>query len=305
MADKPFSLVQGEVMRLTRVDNCGTPIPGACGTIVTDGFVSVGMTRESDEGEEFQATKANGRKCIDQRARPRLRWFNVEINFCVADPEAIEMMTGSQLWEDFAGTDSIGWVDDDDTHDDANFALEVWSNVAGATACGGDAECGPDADEQWGYLLLPLVTNGMMSDTTVENGPLSWVITGQTRANANWGDGPYNVQTGTDVVTDGVTTITDPTVTSATAAFTAADVGSTITGAGIPALATILSINSPTSVEISANATATATGVTLTIGGRPDGLTASFPAKGHRLVTLTNIAPPDPEDTCGCIELAA
>lgn len=66
-------------------------------------------------------------------------------------------------------------------------------------------------------------------------------------------------------VTDGVTTTTDQTVTSATAAFVAADVGSAITGTGIPTGAWITAINSGTSVEISAAATATATGVSLTI----------------------------------------
>lgn len=70
----------------------------------------------------------------------------------------------------------------------------------------------------------------------------------------------------TRTVTDGVTANTDATVTSATAAFTAADVGSVISGAGITAGTTIASINSATSIEMSAPATATATGVTLTIG---------------------------------------
>jgi HK97 family phage major capsid protein len=55
------------------------------------------------------------------------------------------------------------------------------------------------------------------------------------------------------------------TVTSATAAFTSADVGSFITGAGIPAGATIASVTNATTVVISAAATATATSVTITI----------------------------------------
>ena len=55
------------------------------------------------------------------------------------------------------------------------------------------------------------------------------------------------------------------TVTSATAAFTSADVGSFITGAGIPAGATITVVTNATTVTISAAATATATGVTITI----------------------------------------
>lgn len=67
-------------------------------------------------------------------------------------------------------------------------------------------------------------------------------------------------------VTDGVTTNTDATVTSATAVFTTADVGKTISGAGIPAGATILSRTSATEIELSAPATATAVAVTLLIG---------------------------------------
>lgn len=68
------------------------------------------------------------------------------------------------------------------------------------------------------------------------------------------------------VLTDGTTTSASTTVTSATGAFTASDVGRTITGAGIPAGATITAVNSLTSVTISAAATATATAVTLTLG---------------------------------------
>lgn len=71
-----------------------------------------------------------------------------------------------------------------------------------------------------------------------------------------------------DTVTDGATTNADATVTSASAAFTADDVGMAVTGAGIPAGATIITINSANSVELSAAATATAAGVTLTFVGR-------------------------------------
>ena len=66
-------------------------------------------------------------------------------------------------------------------------------------------------------------------------------------------------------VTDGATN-TNTTVTSVTAAFTAEDVGKPISGTGIPAATTIASVQSATSVTISAAATGTATGVTLTIG---------------------------------------
>lgn len=67
------------------------------------------------------------------------------------------------------------------------------------------------------------------------------------------------------VVNDGVTTNGDATLTSATAAFTDADVDAPISGAGIPANTYIASVTTATTVELSANATATASGVTVTI----------------------------------------
>jgi hypothetical protein len=68
------------------------------------------------------------------------------------------------------------------------------------------------------------------------------------------------------IVTDGVTANGDATVTSATAAFVAGDVGKAISGTGIPAATTIASVTSATEVEMSATATADGTGVSVTIG---------------------------------------
>lgn len=68
--------------------------------------------------------------------------------------------------------------------------------------------------------------------------------------------------------TDGATTSASPIITSATAAFVQADVGKTITGTGIPAATTILSVQNATTATLSANATATATGVSITITAR-------------------------------------
>jgi peptidoglycan/xylan/chitin deacetylase (PgdA/CDA1 family) len=65
---------------------------------------------------------------------------------------------------------------------------------------------------------------------------------------------------------DGVTTNGSAIVTSGSASFRADDVGLTVTGTGIPGGATILSVQSTTSVTLSTAATATATAVTLTLG---------------------------------------
>ncbi len=70
----------------------------------------------------------------------------------------------------------------------------------------------------------------------------------------------------TRTVTDAVTAV-GTTLTSATAAFTYADVGRSVTGGSIPAGATIASVQSGTSVTLSAAATAAANGVAITVSG--------------------------------------
>jgi hypothetical protein len=84
------------------------------------------------------------------------------------------------------------------------------------------------------------------------------------------------------VVKDGVTTITDATVTSSMANFQVWDIGLPISGTGIPAGAYIISRTNATTVEISANATATGVSVLLTIGDP----SATAPADGDTGVVL-------------------
>jgi hypothetical protein len=77
-----------------------------------------------------------------------------------------------------------------------------------------------------------------------------------------------NTFNGGRTVTDGVLA-SNSTLTSATAAFTANDVGSAVTGTGIPAGTRIATRTSATSVTLTAAATATASGVAVTIGDAP------------------------------------
>lgn len=86
-------------------------------------------------------------------------------------------------------------------------------------------------------------------------------------------------------VTDGVTTSSSPTLTSATAGWAASDVGKAITGAGIPAGTTIQAVGSVTSITMSANATASGTGVGLTIPKRTPLYTVNVP-NSHELNIL-------------------
>ncbi len=94
---------------------------------------------------------------------------------------------------------------------------------------------------------------------------------------------------------DGVTTLNSKVVTSATAAFIDADVGALITGTGIPAGATIVSVESATSATISVNATAAGT-VSITI--TPSTLYPLYHARAHKQLTVTVCIDGSPVDQC-------
>lgn len=95
----------------------------------------------------------------------------------------------------------------------------------------------------------------------------SWEIAFEEGQNVTLGlDILGKQEIGHRTVTDGVTTNSDATVTSATAVFDESDVGKPISGTNIPAATTIASVTSATSAELSANATGSGTGVTFTIG---------------------------------------
>ncbi|MCA1683698.1 MAG: tandem-95 repeat protein, partial [Actinobacteria bacterium] len=83
-------------------------------------------------------------------------------------------------------------------------------------------------------------------------------------------------------VSDGATTFANN-VSSATANFTALDVGASITGSsGIPAGARISTVTSPTTATLSANVTGQFTGITLTITPQPGAASATL----HGTITL-------------------
>jgi len=61
----------------------------------------------------------------------------------------------------------------------------VWQNIAGAAACSAGGL------QQYVYWAFMNVGNGMIKDWTIENGPMTFVASGETKvAGPLWGDGP-------------------------------------------------------------------------------------------------------------------
>lgn len=193
MTQQCFSLIRGRAMRVTRLNGCGAVVPGSQSQVVTKGFISVGLTSNTEEGEAISITNANGDVCISDTPAPKFTGYGVEINLCGVDPSLIGILTGQPLVQDpDTGSGSpaeyLGFrVNSGVSLDDSGFGLELWSGVPAAA-------CGTGGTQQYGYFLLPYLKGGVIGDFTVENGAINFTITGaQTKDGAGWGVGPYDV----------------------------------------------------------------------------------------------------------------
>lgn len=187
MASNCFTPIRGRRMRVTRVDTIGRPVPGPCSTVVTAGFVSLEMTAEIEEGEETTVRTAGGDLCVSERGCDQLKWINISVEFCQVDPDLFSMInpTWTKLLD--CNGETIGWEESHNYSCDSGFALEVWSDVTGYTPKD------PNAQGAWVYYLLPFLVGGTLGDMTIENGAVSFTITGRTKKGSQWGRGPYNV----------------------------------------------------------------------------------------------------------------
>jgi hypothetical protein len=175
-------------MRLTRLDDCGVPDPGPTGSLVTKGFVQVVTTPEYQDQEDITQTDANGDQCVDDQSDPALRWLGLQIDFCNIDPDAINIITGAPIvTNDAVVPESVGFRWDASVLGTANFALEIWSGIAGQACTTGGF---PD----YGYWLYPYVVQAQIGEYTIANAALTLSLTARTSPGSGWGVGPYDVR---------------------------------------------------------------------------------------------------------------
>lgn len=184
-----FTPIGGSHMRVIKLDSCGTVLTGGSSCkVITSGFVRVARTAEYEDPDEFIVKNANGDICVNERTSPVLKWLNLEIEFCSVDPELWNLVTGSPLVMNDAGTpQAVGFRTREGIVSTVNFALEVWTRMSGSTACSGGVPT-------YGYYLAPWLVQGTAGDLTFENGPISFTATARTKAGSLWGTGPFNVR---------------------------------------------------------------------------------------------------------------
>jgi len=185
VADQCFRPLQGIALRSTLVDACGVPVIGAHSTVVSESFVRFNAAPEVEDPDEFTVKTANGRLCLSEIGCPTLKRMNLTIEVCRADPRQFEMMAGATLVLD-ADDNAVGYKVTEDFGNCPAYAVEIWSRIP-------VEECGVEGTQQWVYFLFPYVTNGRLGEVTIENGPVSFTVNGETKSTAGWGVGPYNV----------------------------------------------------------------------------------------------------------------
>jgi len=239
MADtsKCFSLVRGRALRVTRLDGCGVPVLGPDSVIVSDGFITVGLTANTDEGTEINVTNAAGDVCILDQPAPKFTGYDVTVEFCGVNPELIAMMTGQKTVLNTATPPvAVGFRMNSDVNADASgFALEMWSNVPAAACVAGQTGA------QYGYFLIPFLKGGVIGDFTIGNDAVNFTLSGANSKDGNgWGTGPYNVVNNATGVPSKLATALDPNdhlhmqitdVAPPTPACTSAPLGTKATGA--------------------------------------------------------------------------
>lgn len=191
MSNKVFAPVLGKRIRVTELDQCGNyPESGSEDTvIVTDGFISVNLSAEVEDGTEIIQRNASGALCVNERLSNSFKRFNVEITFCGVNPELMARVTNAEVYLDYEENSAGFTIGEGDI--DKKFALELWTGLSGQA-------CLPGQEEASGYLLLPFVNSGTPGDLTIdgENAVTFSMSGAYTEGGSPWGTGPFEVVAG-------------------------------------------------------------------------------------------------------------
>ena len=187
MASVCFTPFKVPRVRVTRLDGCGAVVTGSCSQVVTDGIISIEMTKNYEDREEFFVKNADGRFCVRETNPPVLKWIDLVFTFCNVDPELVNLMTSnSTVADDSAAANKIGYNEDENSAATSYFALEGWTRLANqGISCTGGVE--------YGYTLYPRVVEGTIGDVTYQNDTASFIVNARTASGSLWGNGPYFV----------------------------------------------------------------------------------------------------------------
>lgn len=187
MANHCIIPLLGKRLRVTPADSCGVIAPDA-EYVATDGFVSITLSSEVEDGAEIIVRKASGALCVNEKRANSFKRFTVELHFCGVNPALLGLTTNAKPYIDGYSSDVIGYTVPEGEINKW-FSLELWTGLSGGV-------CAPGAEEASGYILLPLVTAGVLGDIEITGeDAIDFSMTGAyTKGGNQWGTGPFDVQ---------------------------------------------------------------------------------------------------------------
>lgn len=174
--------VMASTIRVTRLDATGAPVVGEDSSYVTQSFISVSMTPEYEEGDEFTQKNAAGKVCVSYKAPDTLKRVNLEVAICEPNPEFTELISGGVLLG--APGDVLGWAAPEIGEDPMpnGVAIEVWSKAM--------IDGKPAATNPYFHWLFPFAIMRQGGDRVIENGVLATSFEGYSVGNLAFDQGP-------------------------------------------------------------------------------------------------------------------
>lgn len=182
MTTKRLKIIKARRLRLTRLDMCGNPMWGSCGTVITGGMSKLAFTPNVESGTEYTSKNGFGEFEINEKDPDFWKWHDVTLTMTYVDPAVSELVAAGT--PAVYGDDVIGVAFDGEQNLGA-FAIEMWSKRVGSA-------CDAAGNPTWGYTLLPFCKNGTVSgERSHEDGTMSMELTAQAFRSPSWGTGPY------------------------------------------------------------------------------------------------------------------
>lgn len=180
MTTHKFAPLLGKRIRATQMTDGGDV---GANYIATNGFITVSLSSEIEDGTEILTRNAFGQICINERMNPSFKRLNLEIEFCGVNPSLLSYVSNAVEYADYAG--DIAGFKIPEGEITGSFAFELWTGLSGAIN---------DVNAN-GYMLLPFVGKGHIDDLTIDGeNAITFKLTGaSTRGGHSWGAGPYNV----------------------------------------------------------------------------------------------------------------
>lgn len=170
-------------VRVTVVDASGNVSGATDNSYVSDNPISITLTPNIETGNTFSLRNGCGCSIARFKANDIFNWFEFTFASGALEPAMWALMLGANTIED--GADVVGMAFQGALACDADepaVALEFWTkHIVGS---------GQDGAFPWIHWTFPK-TVWALSDNTFEEDIAQPSLTGFSRTNLNWGDGPY------------------------------------------------------------------------------------------------------------------